>query len=288
MLFLGSNVGHQLRNFEFFRLAMKQWSISDTNCQDWDVVFDLVDDVLDILVTERWGNELLCKAASTGCMPIIRRLMDSAQHKAELRTELLRGSPREPQTMSLGKPVHQSIGEAVLGNHVDVVEYLLGQQGIEAHLRHCNSRGENVLHLASRLCNPAMFRLLVPRFKEGMHQTDDQEETVLVRIIKSSVASRDRYESAQILLLEGGANRDDHSGTEQQDPLRIAAELGDLDMCRLLICTGKMNPLSALRPDNDRQMILKEETSENEQNKFAILQLLCAHTDTGSTSNSGH
>ena len=136
-----------------------------------------------------------------------------------------------------------------------------------------------------------------PRLKSGplrvkcqqvASQTDDQEETVLVRIIKSSVASRDRYESAQILLLEGGANRDDHSGTEQQDPLRIAAELGDLDMCRLLICTGKMNPLSALRPDNDRQMILKEETSENEQNKFAILQLLRAHADTGSTSNSGH
>ena len=112
-------------------------------------------------------------AASTGCMPIIRRLIDRAQHNAELKTELLRGSSREPQTMSFGKPVHQSIGEAVLGNHVDVVEYLLGQQGIEAHLQHRNSRGENVLHLASRPCNPVMFRLSVPCFKECIHQTDD-------------------------------------------------------------------------------------------------------------------
>lgn len=288
MLFLGSNIGHQLRNLGFFRLVMKQWSISDTHYQDWDVVFDLVDDMLDILVKEQWGNELLCMAASMGCMPIIRRLMDRAQHKAELKTELLWGSPRQPQSMSFGKPVHQSIGEAVLGNHVDVVEYLLGQQGIEAHLQYRNSRGENVLHLASRLCNPAMFRLLVSRFKEGVHQTDDQKETALVRIIQRSSDSRDRYESAQILLLEGGANGDDRSGDEQQDPLRIAARLGDLEMCRLLICSGKMNPLSALRRDDDGQMVLKEETSENEQNRFAILQLLRAHADAVSTSSPGH
>jgi hypothetical protein len=263
---------------------MKQWSISNKHCQDWDVVFDLVDDVLDILVKERWGNELLCIAASMGCMPIIRRLMDRAQHKAELRAELLRGSQHEPQTMSFGKPVHQSIGEAVLENHVNVVEYLLGQQGIEAHLQHRNSRGENVLHLASRLCNPAMFQLLVPRFKEGMHQTDDQKDTVLVRIIMNSSASRDRYESARILLLEGGASDNGRSGDEQQEPLRVAAQLGDLDMCCLLICIGKVNPLSALTRDDDGQMVLKDKTSENEQNRLAILQLLRAHADAGSTS----
>ncbi|PVH67861.1 hypothetical protein DL98DRAFT_442539, partial [Cadophora sp. DSE1049] len=96
--------------------------------------------------------------------------------------------------------------EAVLGNHVDVVEYLLRQQGIEAHLQHRNFRGENVLHLAARFCNPAMFRLLAPRFKEGMQQTDDQNETALVRIIQHSSVSLDRYESARILLVEGGAS----------------------------------------------------------------------------------
>lgn len=276
MLFLGSSIGHQLRNLGFFRLVIKQWSISNTKCQNWDVVFDLIDDVLDTLAKERWGNELLCMAASTGCMPIIGRLMDRAQHKADLKAELLRGSPREQATVSFGRPGHQSIGEAVLGNYVDVVEYLLGQQGIEAHLQHRNSRGENVLHLASRLCNPAMFRLLVPRFKEGMHQTDDQKETVLVRIIQRSSASRNRYESAQILLLEGVAYSDNYSEDEQQDPLRIAVRLGDLEMCRLLVCIGKKNPLSALRRDDDGQMVLKEVTSENEQNMFAILQILRA------------
>ncbi len=133
-----------------------------------------------------------------------------------------------------------------------------------------------------------MFRLLVSRFKEGVHQTDDQKETALVRIIQRSSALRDQYESAQILLLEGSADGDDRSGDEQQDPLRIAARLGDVGMCRLLICIGKMNPLSALRRDDDGQMVLKEETSENEQNRFAILQLLRAHADAVSTSSPGH
>ncbi|KAH8589048.1 hypothetical protein B0O99DRAFT_677016 [Bisporella sp. PMI_857] len=92
---------------------------------NWGIVSDLIDNMLDISIRERWGNELLCMAASMGCLPIIRRLMDRAQYKPELKTELLLGSSRKPQAMSFGKPVHLSIGEAVLGNHVDIVEYLL-------------------------------------------------------------------------------------------------------------------------------------------------------------------
>lgn len=57
----------------------------------------------------------------------------------------------------------------------------------------------------------------------------DQKETVLVRIITRSSASRDdRYESARIILLEGGANEDNRSEDKQQDPLRIAARLSSL------------------------------------------------------------
>ncbi|KFY93587.1 hypothetical protein V498_04342 [Pseudogymnoascus sp. VKM F-4517 (FW-2822)] len=263
MLFLGSKIGHQLQNLDFFRLLMKQWSFSDNHREDWDVVFDIVDDMLDILVKERWGNELLCVAASTGCMPIIRRLMERAQHNSELKNELLRGPQRGPQTMSYSRAVHQSIGEAILLDHVDVVEYLLEQEGIEAHLQHRNSRGENVLHLASRLCNPAMFQLLVPRFKEGMHQTDDQNRTVLVRVITSSSDSQNRYDSARILLLKGAANENGRSKDEQQEQLRIAARLGDTDMCYLLIRSGTINPATAL---DGEQIALMDKTFENEQN----------------------
>lgn len=172
-------------------------------------------------------------------MSIIWQLIDRAQHKAELKTELLRVFTRGQQTIFFGKPVHQSIKEAILGNYVNVVEYLLGQQSNEAYFQHRNSRSKNVLHLASRLCNPALFRLLVLRFKNGMSQTDYRKETVLLRIIQHSSASRNRYKSA-------------------------------------------------LRYDDDGQMVLKAKTSEKEQKIFGILQLLRAYADIGSTLSPGH
>lgn len=153
ILFLDDKLGHQLQNLGFFRFVIKMWNDPYINHHNWDPAFDLVEYVSDKMVQEQWGNELLCVAAGAGCMPIIQRLMTSAQHNAELGCELLREF-RPEQWSTFGKPTHQSIGEAVMGNHIDVVEYLLSENDIEAHLRYRNSRGENVLHLASRLCNP--------------------------------------------------------------------------------------------------------------------------------------
>jgi hypothetical protein len=98
------------------------------------------------------------------------------------------------------EPVHQSLGEAVLRNHIDVVEYLVKENGIDAHLRYQNSRGENVLHLASMICNPEIFHFLAPRFPEGILQKDCRGDTPLLRVIMNFSASGNRFESARILL----------------------------------------------------------------------------------------
>ncbi|KAM7222112.1 hypothetical protein V8F06_002617 [Rhypophila decipiens] len=211
-------------------LQWGQWSRSpsDKHRQGWDVVFSLLDDVYDMMAEKRWGSTLLNMAAGTGCMPMIRRLMDASQHQPRLRTELL--------DMSQSK--NGLIGAAVLGNHVDVVEYLLGRQGIEAHLQSRNACGENVLHLASRLCNPAIFRQLVPRLKDNVYQRDKQGDTALIRIIVSSSASRDRCESARILLSEVGAG-DGGRFLDDQEALCVATRVGDLDMCRLFNNEGR-------------------------------------------------
>lgn len=278
ILFFDDKLGHQLQNFDFFRLLIKMWGHPNTTNQKRDPPFELVDYVSDKLVQEQWGNELLCVAASAGCIPMIRRLMTNAQQKAELRSELLREFRLEQKPSRFGKPPHQSIGEGVLEDHVDVVEYLLGEDGIEAHLRYRNSRGENVLHLASKLCNPDMFRLLIPRFQEGIHQVDDQGNTALFRIIaKSSASPQDRYETAEILLLQSGADWDSHSSDGPQNPLRAAVQFGDLDMCSLLIRTGKMDPLLALTRDSEGQMDLKDRSPQNKDNRSQILELLCTH-----------
>lgn len=81
--------------------------------------------------------------------------MKIAQQNVDARNALLRGPQRQPR--SLTHRVHQSIGGAVLADHVRVVECLLQQEGIETQIHHRNANGENVLHIASMQCSPAMF-----------------------------------------------------------------------------------------------------------------------------------
>ncbi|KAJ5212655.1 uncharacterized protein N7498_004301 [Penicillium cinerascens] len=122
ILFFDDQLGHQLQNLELFRLIIKTWDKARliTNPwhkgrQNWDLIFDLVDNVSDQMIEQHWGNELLCFAASAGCMPIVQRLMTSAQHKGELRDELLRETKFEETQSSFDKSAHQSIEKAVLG-----------------------------------------------------------------------------------------------------------------------------------------------------------------------------
>ncbi|EAT86593.2 hypothetical protein SNOG_05529 [Parastagonospora nodorum SN15] len=116
-LFLEGKIRHQLRNLEFFRLVIKRWSDYGSRHENWAEVFDLVDNIMDVLVKEQWGNELLCVAARAGCLPMMQRLLDRAQHMEGLRTELWRDS--------------RPIAEAILGNHADAVEYLLSETDLE-------------------------------------------------------------------------------------------------------------------------------------------------------------
>jgi ankyrin repeat protein len=269
--------GNQLRQLDFFRLIMRRWFYSGPYQRNWEPAFLLVHRVTDTLVEEKWGNELLCLAANLGCMPMIRELMSNARLDLELRNELLRGDQREQQLLPIGKSVHQSIGEAVLGNHIDVVEFLLEEEGIEAHLQHINSRGENVLHRAAKMHNPAVFRLLVPRFSGGVHQRDKRGDTPLTQLIKTPSPWDDRYECARVLLSQGRGDGDGYPGDEEQSSLRVAVRVGDYFMCHLLLTIGKMDPLSALVVGEDGQMVLKDEcTSES---KTRILAFLRQHAE---------
>ncbi|KAJ5289958.1 Protein of unknown function DUF3468 [Penicillium atrosanguineum] len=270
LLFLDGQAGRQLQCLDLFRLIIKRWDKARrfTNPwykerQDWDVVFDLVESVSEKMVAEHWGNELLCLAAGEGCMPMVQRLMTRARYKGELRNELLRGTQIPEKQSSFDKPTHQSIGLAVLGNHVSIVEYLLGENDIEAHLQYRNSRCENVLHLASRICNPEMFHLLVPRFQEGIDAEDDQGDTPLVQIVMSPLTSR--YESAIVFLLQCSTDWDSHPLDWQWDALRAAVTRRDLDMCCILIWIGNINPFSNLADVNEDRTDLKDRGPANDE-----------------------
>lgn len=115
MLFLGKRLGHQLQNIRFFRLVIRKWRELGVHRHNWNFVFGLVDYVLDKMIEEKGSNDLLCIAASAGCVPFARRFISSAQGKSELRNELLREPPYEQQgPRAFRKPTHQSVGEAVL------------------------------------------------------------------------------------------------------------------------------------------------------------------------------
>lgn len=281
ILFLENKAKNQLCVVKFVRLVMEQWALFRDWRQDWDVAFGIVDDVVDTLVQNHCGNDMLCLAARMGCFPLIGRLTTTARHHPELRTELLYRVQSEQQQPVLTTSVHQSIGEAVLGNHVDVVESLLVEEGIEAHLHYINSRGENVLHLASKYCNPAVFRLLIPRFPDGVYQKDEHGDTPLSRIIKSSAVSTDRLESAKMLLQEGSGAKNCDLRVDGTDSLREAIKLGDVDMCGLLIYAGGIDPFSVLECDIDGRLVLRDSSSEDKEGIKETLQLLRTHINTG-------
>ncbi|CAM1503386.1 Fc.00g081620.m01.CDS01 [Cosmosporella sp. VM-42] len=233
MLFFGHGTRPYLQNLDFFRHIIDSWRFSNKNySQDWDAAFDIINDIADVLVKEGWGNELLCQAASQGCLPVIERLMKIAQQNIDLRKELLRGPQRQPR--SLTHQVHQSIGEALLAGHFDVVEYLLEQEGIETHLHHRNAIGENVLHLASMQCNPAMFWALAPRFPDGISQRDCQGKTALMRVVESSSTLQNRVESAQALLSVSTTHQNALSTKDQQEVLQMTKRMHDEGMYNLL------------------------------------------------------
>jgi ankyrin repeat protein len=213
------------------------------------------------MIEEQWGHQLLCIAAGSGCMPMVQRLLSQAQRKAKLKTELLRA--------------FQSLGNAVLGNHLDTVECILREEGFEAHLQYLNSSNESLLHLASVSCNPGMFRILAPRLQKNIYQVDSHGDTPLVRIIKSNASSRNRYESAKIILSHASPNENGNDHERHQHPLQVAVQLGEIEMCRLLITEGKINPFLALVRDSNGQLVLKTEPFVN---KEVILQFLLEHT----------
>jgi ankyrin repeat protein len=129
-------------------------------------VFRFLEDkgVYDEMVEDHWGAKLVGKAVRVGCLPVVQQLFEAGQTRPQLMSELL----------DLSESDHGLLGAAILENHVEIVEYLLHLPGIETHIYCENTRGENMLHLASRFCNPTVVGRLVPLLKEGLCQRDGQ------------------------------------------------------------------------------------------------------------------
>lgn len=245
ILFRDTLVGPEVRNIGFFNQIMTEWASSDKKSRPWAGCFDLVFDICDdTLVRGKRGNELLCLAVSCGCLPMVERLFEEAAYRPAMRDELLRDVRRDIKPPDY----HQSIGEAVWHNHVEVLRYLLKQEGIEVHLRHRDSDGYNVLHRAARWCNPEVMSLLVSHFPEGVNQSNKNGDTPLHLVVFGGQAISGRLESAKILLTQGHADVKAGCTVELSswgEPLRMAARYGDIAMRRVLVEVGGVDPRRA-------------------------------------------
>ncbi|KAI1862941.1 hypothetical protein JX265_008987 [Neoarthrinium moseri] len=237
-----------------FREAMSHWDKSENKERDLLFAFlvGLARKVVDIMVEKQWGNELLCQVAKMGCLPIIEMLFDEAAHNAGLKEELLRDRIRDPQARPGEWGTHQSVGEAVLHNHVNIVVFLLEQEGIDAHKRHSNKNGYIVLHLLARNLNPEMVQLLASHLQEDINQVEN-DETALTRILFSTVGAKNRFLCAQILL-QAGAD----PAIPDNRPFRRAVKTNDYDMCRLMVDIGHADHLSVMAKDEKGHYYLKD------------------------------
>ena len=268
-----ARVGPQIRNIGIFHQIMLKWALqSDKESRPWASCFDLVFDICDdVLVKGKWGNELLCLAVSCGCLPIVKRLFEAAARNPALRDELLRDVRRDMKPPDY----HQSVGEAVMYDRVDVLRYLLEQEGIEVHIWHRDSKGYNVLHRAAFCCNPEVISLLLSFFPEGVHESNDDGDTPL-RLVVFNRAPR-RLEAAAVLLTEGHA--DVRAGCTEEpsswsDPLRMAARYGDLEMCRVLVEVGGADPRCVLKFEDGSPALI--DCTNLPELAPGVLETLCA------------
>ena len=215
--------------------------------------FDLVTETFDTSVQEKWSNELLCQAVQFRCRPVVEKLFEEAARNPALKQEILRNPPR----VSRGHASHQSVGVAAFKGDVDILHYLLQQDGIEDHLHHRNSRGQNVFHCAvGSDRDPEVISLLIARFQEGVNQLANDLTSPLKTLVASGKPGPGRIKQAKLLLTVGSADvRGGFTGDvgDYREPLRFAVRRGDVEMCRTLVEFGGADPRSALRFDDEGQ-----------------------------------
>ncbi|KAK6854664.1 hypothetical protein PG995_009757 [Apiospora arundinis] len=263
-----------LRFFHFFRVVYNAWNKSDKadDPERWNDAFDLVRHATEDLmreekVNERYItgdflgvgriNELLCESARCGCIGIMERLFDEGRTNAALMSQVIRDTKRDyldMHTPNHGQH-HQSVGEAVLGQEIKAVRYLLDQPEIGPHFRHRNYRGYNVFHTAAWTCNPAAMELLLQAqsLRPSLlccHDDDDGEGesqaidlvncpnregvTPLKLAVSQSQTLPGGLRCIELLLTLGGADPNLPQDDIGNRPLTSAAIWGDLDLIRLL------------------------------------------------------
>jgi len=260
-----------------------RWSTvqqSDTS-KDWGSIFAFLITHLrhDLL---ECGNDILRRAASCGCLVLIRELFKAAEKDPELRKAII-----TPEVNDLGQSrgfwsQHQSIGQAAYEGHADIVRFLCEQPGLglESHLRFVNQEGHTVFHQAARSRNTEVFRILMRHWPEGVDIRNNGGDTPLVLIIfNNSQSEANRIKLIRLLLTEGKADATGRCDEAGYSPLCTATRGGNTELLRVLVKEGGADVWQVIevggttrKPFLARGMDTFEDGSVREQ----MLKILCS------------
>ncbi|OAA60653.1 Ankyrin repeat-containing domain protein [Cordyceps fumosorosea ARSEF 2679] len=193
----------------------------------WDELFGLVEERADIMVTERWANDLFCLAAGEGCMPIVERLIQAARSNRRLRAAIW-GTKRHPAS-PLPASAHQSVGYAAANGDRRMVEFLLRYKHSRTHLCYTDAEGRTVLHMAAQRCDPGIVRALLLQLRVGglfhIGRVDNSGRTPAETALQSDAAEVDREEARRLL----------QEAQRSQDMARLRLAVWALIWCALML-----------------------------------------------------
>lgn len=282
-LLLHPKLGADLRTISRLEDMMYRWTAYVPEREAWEKLFQVI---LPVFISENSANDILCAACRSGCLAVVQMLFEEASRNPGYKRLLLQTTELSENEMKAHQKMkqqhldpHQSVGEAARRSFLSVLRYLLEQDGIDAHIRYHDALGFNVFHaVAARDCNPEAFKLLIPRFKEGVHEMCKKGDTPLDLVVFRSVP---HVECVKILLTLGGADargacKDPHNW---DSPFRRAARGGHIGLCRVMIEHGGVDPRSVLRDDGTRG--LRDEFIDlvSDETRTRLLDMLYSYID---------
>ena len=249
-----------------------------SSTREWEEIFSfLISNLREDLIN--CGNDLLRRAARSGCITLIQQLFAAAKYDAALQLALV--EPDDELTRgggSLGQ--HQSIGEAAYEGHADIVRFLCEQPGLESHLRYINQGGNTAFHHAVRRLNEGVLRTLIQHWPEGVDIRNKQHDTPLVVLIFGNVKWEETViKLATILMQEGKADATGQHDDEGFGPLCSAVRGGYTKLLRVLVREGGADIWQVVDVDDKsgRPFLRKGmDTWENEKLRQQMLAVLCS------------
>lgn len=267
-------LGKPLRSYKFLNDELNDSGLWSTAAQanesgEWGNIFafliaHLREDLLEV------GDDLLRRAASSGCLVLIRKLFEAAETDPDLHRAIVR-----VKVKSLW--AHQSIGIAALLGKVDIVRFLCERPELESHLKYVNHDGDTVFHQAGRSCNVDVFRILIGCWPEGVHVPDGVGDMPIFDAIFNNSGDRANVvDSVRVLIKEGGATgRFDSPGGS---PLGAAVRGGSMELLRMLVVEGGADVWQVVGVDQvTRRPFLRRGMGTQKQGlQEQMLQVLCS------------